>query len=239
MFVLDAYCVLDCRGELLANHCMWDSLHDFTWGRGGATTGSSTNSRTSSPIPASDICTDQGRSKGNKAAKVYVNPADHSQYHKLQVSQEVKDIDIADCIPKRLEHSHGNSCSAGSVIGYNNGWDARTDPTVGGSGCGLMSAHGFPLFTNYTLDFKDCLDYIFLSPAECMVVQVNTIPMASELYLEPVDTVADTERKSNSNSNTNCDIQVSTSDPSRVQSIPSQHHPSDHLPLLVDVVLLG
>jgi len=211
------YCfVLLCRGEILADHTAWNSLHDFSWGRGGAVaTGS--NSGSNSPLPdAACGVARQGSSQSSKA-KNYVNPADHSQYHKLQVAQMVRDIDISECIPASLDHRHGNSCSVGSVSGHNNGWDARIDPTVSHSGDGLISAQGFPLFTNYTVDFKDCLDYIFLEQSLCSVVQRNALPSAAELYLEP--------------------------DPhggadSRVHSIPSQHHPSDHLPVVVDVVML-
>ena len=99
------------RGEILASHSVWESLHGFTWGRGGVS-----------------------------------NPADHSQYHKLAVASEVKEIDLSECIPPLLKHMYRRT-----------GDDASNEGAVCSDegGCGLVSVHGFPEFTNYTVDFKD------------------------------------------------------------------------------------
>ena len=47
----------------------------------------------------------------------------------------------------------------------------------------FTSAAGFPKYTNYTLGFKDCLDYIWLEKAKFEVTQVVPFPSEEELAL--------------------------------------------------------
>ena len=47
----------------------------------------------------------------------------------------------------------------------------------------FMSAAGTPQFTNYTMGFKDCLDYIWIHKSKLSVSQVVPFPSEEELSL--------------------------------------------------------
>ena len=56
------------------------------------------------------------------------------------------------------------------------GLDLNHSPT-------FMSAAGTPQFTNYTMGFKDCLDYIWIDKTRLTVSQVVPFPSEEELAL--------------------------------------------------------
>ena len=75
----------------------------------------------------------------------------------------------------------------GSISSSHPDWSSRpgeevtglslTSPTI------FLSAAGTPAFTNYTREFKDCLDYIFIEQGRLEVVQVVPFPTVEELSL--------------------------------------------------------
>jgi len=74
----------------------------------------------------------------------------------------------------------------------------------------MMEATGSePLFTNYTVNFKGTLDYIWYTPSRLRVMAVSNIPSESDLISSEVG----------------------------LEGLPSANYPSDHLMLCCDVAL--
>lgn len=162
---------------------MWNTLNDFTWSRRELNT-----ANTNTPPP-------------------YINPADHSQYYKLAVDLGTAAIPISHAIPSQLFHMHIPIPET----------DIIKTPVIEDtlikeiSTSHLISVAGYPSFTNYTYDFKDCLDYIFVDNREWQVCAVCPIKTEEELFLEKLE------------------------DQEYYPSIPSQYHPSDHIPIVCDI----
>lgn len=124
------------------------------------------------------------------------NPADHSTYKKLAVSSEVANIDLSDCIPLRLQHALHQSADE----------HHHSDDYLHDNATSLFSAAGFPEFTNYTKDFVDTLDYIFVERSHFDVVSKNVLPSLASMKEE-------------------------------ASAMPTDHLPSDHFPLVVNLRL--
>jgi mRNA deadenylase 3'-5' endonuclease subunit Ccr4 len=83
--------------------------------------------------------------------------------------------------------------------------DTAVFPTLD-LGLSLLSAAGFPDYTNYTRDFKGALDYIFVDRDAFQVVRIAPFPVVSTLSAQT--------------------------------ALPSEHFPSDHIAVAVDIKYL-
>ena len=194
-----------CSGIIGRDHCVWDTLNDFTWGRKDSPPPppAAVHGSTAAHKPCTSTSTNQAPPAAiSKAA--YVNPADHSQYYKLAVDQCTVAIPIAHTLPTQLKHPHSHV--PGKGVGE-----------CGGSR--LISAAGYPRFTNYTFDFKDCLDYIFVDCSQYTVTQVLKIYQQDVLRLEP-------------------DPGAAEGGSGMYPAIPSRYHPSDHIPIVCDLTCI-
>jgi mRNA deadenylase 3'-5' endonuclease subunit Ccr4 len=71
--------------------------------------------------------------------------------------------------------SNSSNSSSGSGSGSGSGSNVSLLPTLSHD-LDIVSAAGFPTHTNYTRDFKDLLDYIYIEPAHFKILRVAPFP---------------------------------------------------------------
>jgi len=143
-------------GGLAADHPVWDTLDDFRWDRKrGEASAEGGGAATNAPAVASVSPAAPGTAEGGDAGTSANGAAQlASQLQGLHVSTDSGSI-------KRPCLQNPFSVSSNS------------------SGAGLVSASGYPQFTNFTGGFKDLLDYVFMS-ADSGLDVLRTAPLPSE-----------------------------------------------------------
>lgn len=157
-----------------------------------------------------------------KVKNTYINPADHSQYYKLRVGSDIAAVELQQALPKLLIGGGYFNNSHRSMNTHNSSVETVIEPTrrmkntrnfSNMDSTYYVSACGFPDVSNYTKDFKDLLDYIFIFPNEYDVSKCYVLPTPTDL----IEMHKDVDEENN-----DC-------------ALPSPYYPSDHLPLVVDL----
>ena len=167
---------------------MWESVDTFRWGPRNNDGGESSRRKSSSTSSGSDVDVDVS------AEFDYESFDEMSQSTVQDSSSSSSAIGSSKKAKKsttRNSGSNNNSSSSNNNNDSNSNNDSNNDSSSSsGSGSGIsvsllptlshdldiVSAAGFPTHTNYTRDFKDLLDYIYIEPAHFKILRVAPFP---------------------------------------------------------------
>ena len=138
------------------DHEVWESINTFRWGARDRDSGDSSRRVSSSSSPANALDIDGEGGGGGEGS----SDCNYEAFDEL--------------VPSTGQSSSSSSSSSG---GSSSSSSRRVSslPSLSHD-LDIISAAGFPPHSNYTRDFKDVLDYIYIEPKHFKVVRVAPFP---------------------------------------------------------------
>lgn len=136
-------------------HEVWESINTFRWGARDRDSGDSSRRVSSSSSPANglDIDGDGEGGEGGRGGGEGSAECNHESFDEL--------------VPSTGQGNSSSSSSSSRRVSSLPSLSHDLD---------IISAAGFPPHSNYTRDFKDVLDYIYIEPKHFKVVRVAPFP---------------------------------------------------------------
>lgn len=163
---------------------MWESIDTFRWGPRNNDGGESSRRKSGSTSSGSEV-----ELEVEESAEF-----DYDSFDELCPSavQDGSSSSSAKSSSKKVQKAPTRSSSSNDNNGStsNSNKDSSSSGNGSGSGSGsnvsllptlthdlnIVSAAGFPTHTNYTRDFKDLLDYIYIEPSHFKILRVAPFP---------------------------------------------------------------
>jgi mRNA deadenylase 3'-5' endonuclease subunit Ccr4 len=163
---------------------VWESIDTFRWGPRNNDGGESSRRKSGSTSSGSE-------------AEVEVEESaefDYDSFDELSPSavQDGSSSSSAKSSSKNVKKAATRSSSSNNDNGSTSTSNNESNSSSSGSGSGsgsnvsllptlthdldIVSAAGFPTHTNYTRDFKDLLDYIYIEPSQFKILRVAPFP---------------------------------------------------------------
>ena len=136
--------------QLSPDHEVWESINTFRWGARDRDSGDSSRRVSSSSSPANGLDIDGEGGGGGEGG----SDCNYEAFNEL--------------VPSTGQGSSSSSSSSSSRR-------VSSLPSLSHD-LDIISAAGFPPHSNYTRDFKDVLDYIYIEPKHFKVVRVAPFP---------------------------------------------------------------
>lgn len=151
---------------------MWESIDTFRWGPRNNDGGESSRRKSGSTSSGSDV---------DASAEFDYESFDEISQSTVQDSSSSSSAKSSSKKAKlrttRSSSSNNNSNSSNNNDSSSSGSGSSMSllPTLSHD-LDIVSAAGFPTHTNYTRDFKDLLDYIYIEPAHFKIRRVAPFP---------------------------------------------------------------
>jgi mRNA deadenylase 3'-5' endonuclease subunit Ccr4 len=166
---------------------VWESIDTFRWGPRNNDGGESSRRKSGSTSSGSEE-----EVEVEESAEFDYESFDEISPSAVQDSSSSSEKSSSKQIKKGTTRSSSSNNNNGSTSDSNNDSNSNNSSSGSGSGSGsgsnvsllptlshdlnIVSAAGFPTHTNYTRDFKDLLDYIYIEPAHFEILRVAPFP---------------------------------------------------------------